>query len=531
MGGNDGGGPVLPAAGGARCSPAREAAGGARGGPGREAGGGASGDPALPAAGGARDGPTLPAAGGARGGPAQEAASGSRGRPAREAGGGARGDLALGSPAQAEAGGRSSPARAEAGGARGSPSLPAARGARDGPAWEAVGGAAQEEVGGASASRYVGAAEPELDAGEAAAWRAWKAATGQAWMTGEKEEEGAVQTGEGQTWQRLFIGYSDVSEAYEPITEWESLNLAECLNNWLKRYKSLNLDDLMDKIRQLIMIKWNQRRKSRELQLEAEECSEEVAEVTVLGGSGFRFVINLQERTCSCRKWQVCGIPCQHTLAFITSLPNAFIEDYVDQYYFIDKFRAAYSQLIHAMPDKSQWPKPTHAIAGRSKTERYKECTESKKKKRMHKCPICIEYGGPPKKKAKTIKSAHSSIVPVEDEAPVASMSFPPKHMSRSGSNQPEPITFELPSSGEQGPSMKKTKGKGKKKLESQINPLKIHTWYRCSRLEATSHGGRVSTNETTNKRYKGPTKYELCTSLPSTATEQTHMACTMGHT
>jgi len=75
-------------------------------------------------------------------------------------------------------------------------------------------------------------------------------------------------------------------------------NLAECFNNWIKHHKSMNLDDLMDKIRQMLMIKWNQRRKisrkldgsvlphiiknlnekSRELNLEVVECSEEVAE-------------------------------------------------------------------------------------------------------------------------------------------------------------------------------------------------------------------------------------------------------------
>jgi len=38
-------------------------------------------------------------------------------------------------------------------------------------------------------------------------------------------------------------------------------NLAESFNNWIKHHKSLNLDDLMDKLRQMLMIKWNQRRK------------------------------------------------------------------------------------------------------------------------------------------------------------------------------------------------------------------------------------------------------------------------------
>jgi hypothetical protein len=105
----------------------------------------------------------------------------------------------------------------------------------------------------------------------------------------------------------------------------------------------MKLDDFMDKIRQLIMVKWNQRRKiarkldglilphirqklnekSRDLNLEVLECSEEVAEITLLGGSGFRFVVNLAQQTCSCRQWQLSGIPYKHALAFITSLPNA----------------------------------------------------------------------------------------------------------------------------------------------------------------------------------------------------------------
>jgi hypothetical protein len=188
-------------------------------------------------------------------------------------------------------------------------------------------------------------------------------------------------------------------------------NLAESFNNWVKHYKSMNVDDFMDKIRQLLMIKWNQRRKvgrkldglilphivkrrkenSRELSLEVTECGDEVAEVTALGGSGFRFVVNLQERTCTCRQWQVSGIPCKHALAFITSLTNAPIENYVDLYYSVEKFRTTYSQLIPAIPEKTQWPKATHgffmhpplliATTGRPRTERCKGNADKKTKK------------------------------------------------------------------------------------------------------------------------------------------------------
>ena len=191
-------------------------------------------------------------------------------------------------------------------------------------------------------------------------------------------------------------------------------NLAESFNNWIKDLKAMNLDDFMDKLRQLLMVKWNQRRKigkkldglilphiikmlnekSRELSLEVSECSEDVAEVTAFGDSGFRFVVNLVDMTCSCRQWDVSGIPCKHALAFITSLTNEPIEKHVDLYYSIEKFRVAYSALIPALPDESRWPKSEHdffmhppllkAVAGRPKTERHKGCSDNKRKKGQH---------------------------------------------------------------------------------------------------------------------------------------------------
>jgi hypothetical protein len=102
-------------------------------------------------------------------------------------------------------------------------------------------------------------------------------------------------------------------------------------------------------------------------------------------------VLNLEDRTCSCWEWQVSGLPCKHALAFIIALADGKIEMHVDSYYSIEKFRAAYAQLILAMTDKTQWPKSSHGffihpplltpIASKTKTERHKGGTEKKKKK------------------------------------------------------------------------------------------------------------------------------------------------------
>jgi hypothetical protein len=204
-------------------------------------------------------------------------------------------------------------------------------------------------------------------------------------------------------------------------------NLAKSFNNWIKHHNSLNLDDFVNKIRQQLMIKLEQRRrisrkldglilphiiqklkeKSWSLDMEVTKCSDQVAEVTVRGGCGFRFVVRLHERTCTCIEWQVSGIPCSHAIAFITSLDNAHLENYVDSFYSVQKFRAAYEQEIPVVPNKSLWPQSNHGFfmhppllkstAGRRKNERYKGSAEgtstTSKRKGHHQCPICKGYG------------------------------------------------------------------------------------------------------------------------------------------
>jgi len=119
----------------------------------------------------------------------------------------------------------------------------------------------------------------------------------------------------------------------------------------------------------------------------------------------YKFVVNLKERTCSCRAWEVSGLPCKHAIAFITSIPGEKIEDHVDNYYSIQMFRAAYEGKIPSLPDKSMWPKSEHGFfmhppllkstAGRRRQNRYKAAVEggSKGAKGRHQCPICQQYG------------------------------------------------------------------------------------------------------------------------------------------
>ena len=86
-------------------------------------------------------------------------------------------------------------------------------------------------------------------------------------------------------------------------------NLAESFNNWIKIEKDRNLDDLMDVIRQKLMVKWNKRRKivgkmdgkilphivknlkerSINLDMDVLKGSDDIREVIRRGGSGYRY--------------------------------------------------------------------------------------------------------------------------------------------------------------------------------------------------------------------------------------------------
>jgi hypothetical protein len=75
--------------------------------------------------------------------------------------------------------------------------------------------------------------------------------------------------------------------------------------------------------------------------------------------SNSRQVIKAYLHECSCEEWQHTGKPCQHGLALITQQPirDVRMEDFVNEYYSVERFRNAYKRLIEPLPDKKQWPK------------------------------------------------------------------------------------------------------------------------------------------------------------------------------
>ena len=73
-------------------------------------------------------------------------------------------------------------------------------------------------------------------------------------------------------------------------------------------------------------------------------CGPIKAEVTV---NRFRHAVNLEEKTCSCRAWQVIGKPCNHALAFIAKISSeVLMDDFVHEYFSIERLRKAYAGIF-----------------------------------------------------------------------------------------------------------------------------------------------------------------------------------------
>ncbi|KAK1314179.1 hypothetical protein QJS10_CPA06g00735 [Acorus calamus] len=122
-----------------------------------------------------------------------------------------------------------------------------------------------------------------------------------------------------------------------------------------------------------------------------------IAEVV---GPHFTVVVNLEERTCTCKMWQISGMPCVHVTAFVSRVRGLDVIDFVDTYFSIEKFRATYADTVKPMSSKDMWekvdlpfivgPPKTIRPRGRPKKKRIRDPNE---KKRRHKYTRCKGFG------------------------------------------------------------------------------------------------------------------------------------------
>ena len=174
--------------------------------------------------------------------------------------------------------------------------------------------------------------------------------------------------------------------------------MCESFNNWIVEYRGLPIISMFEAIRAKVTVRiqvnramptnWNGticpkilKKVNKLIQL-TEKCEtiwngKDGYEVK-LGQHGFK--VDLQEGTCSCRYWQLSGIPCVHALAASQCGPDD-IDSLIAPCYRIEAYNKTYEHVMMPMEGMPSWPisdrprplLPSYVqMPGRPRTERVR---------------------------------------------------------------------------------------------------------------------------------------------------------------
>ncbi|XP_059437666.1 uncharacterized protein LOC132170637 isoform X1 [Corylus avellana] len=177
-------------------------------------------------------------------------------------------------------------------------------------------------------------------------------------------------------------------------------NFGELFYSWASDAHELPITQMVDVIRGKIMELIYTRRAesnqwltrlspSMEDKLKKESHKVHSLQVLLSAGSTFEVrgdsieVVDIDNWDCSCKRWQLTGLPCCHAIAVISCLGRSPY-DYCSRYFTTESYRLTYSESVHPIPnvdmplqrDSSQvtvtvTPPPTRRPPGRPTTKRY----------------------------------------------------------------------------------------------------------------------------------------------------------------
>ncbi|XP_058749010.1 uncharacterized protein LOC131621966 [Vicia villosa] len=132
--------------------------------------------------------------------------------------------------------------------------------------------------------------------------------------------------------------------------------------------------------------------------------NEHIFEVRHLENPAETFSVNLKDLRCSCRRWELTGLPCVHAMASMKSR-NFKVDDYIPDYYRVSTYKTVYKHVLYPVNGSNLWvrtpypdvqPPKYRKMPGRPKKLRNLEQGEidgSDKKMRMTgfiiKCSRC----------------------------------------------------------------------------------------------------------------------------------------------
>lgn len=173
----------------------------------------------------------------------------------------------------------------------------------------------------------------------------------------------------------------------KPAKEWSKSHFNEkptcdmLLNNVCESFNSSILDarempilTMLEWIREWMMTRFQKHRDISNLKWNGRICprikkilnkhAEKVTDCTPIKGDNThyqikcrdrsQYTVNLDERSCSCRLWDLSGIPCKHAISAINNQKENR-EDYVHEHYTVEVYKKSYAYTIKGINGTALW--------------------------------------------------------------------------------------------------------------------------------------------------------------------------------
>lgn len=194
-------------------------------------------------------------------------------------------------------------------------------------------------------------------------------------------------------------------------------NISETFNKWIVEARLYPVITMFETIRQQIMIRIQEMRSEMESwtgiicpkvlkKLQKSIDYSAYCHAIFNGNDAYevktrvhRYTVRLYDRTCSCRYWQLSGLPCSHAISCIHCTTNK-LDDYIADCYRVDNFKKTYAYCLQALEGRAAWPvsqrpkpkAPRHInMPGRKKKCRTREEEEKPKTSKVSKVGTVIK--------------------------------------------------------------------------------------------------------------------------------------------
>ncbi|KAK7376275.1 hypothetical protein VNO78_34738 [Psophocarpus tetragonolobus] len=161
-------------------------------------------------------------------------------------------------------------------------------------------------------------------------------------------------------------------------------NIVESLNTWILEASGLPIIQMMECIRRQLMTWFNERRETSmqwtsilvpSAERRVAEALDRARTYQVLRANDAEFevishegtnIVDIRNRCCLCRGWQLYGLPCAHAVAALLSCRQN-VHRFTESCFTVATYRKTYSQTIHPIPDKSLWKELSEGDVNASK--------------------------------------------------------------------------------------------------------------------------------------------------------------------